>query len=63
MAISPAPLVMFRHSVELESHFPQSQFNYAMALFNFGQTNDAITHLQVAARLESHDPDIQHDLG
>jgi Flp pilus assembly protein TadD len=56
-------LVMYRRAVELEPRFPQSQFNYALALFDYGQTNDAVSHLQAAARLESHDPEIQHALG
>ncbi len=56
-------LVMYRRSVELEPRFPQSQFNYALALFDYGQTNEAASHLLVASHLESHDPDIQHALG
>ena len=56
-------LAMYRKAVELEPHFPQSQFNYAMSLFANGQSDEAVTHLEVAAHLERGDAGIQHDLG
>jgi len=56
-------LMMYRRAVQLEPHFPQSQFNYAISLFDAGQPGEAIEHLQTAAHLERHDAGIQHDLG
>ena len=48
---------------EDRSRFPDSQFNLAMALLERDQTEEALEHLQMAARLEPRDPDIQYDLG
>ena len=56
-------LVLYRASVEQEQRFPQSQFNYAMSLMEFGQTQEAVKHLEAAAALEPHNPEIQFDLG
>ncbi len=59
----PQALAMYRKALELEPHFPQSQYNYALSLFDAGQSREAIEHLEVAAHLEWRDPIIQHDLG
>jgi protein O-mannosyl-transferase len=56
-------LILYRAAVEAEPRFPQSQFNYAMSLMVFGETQAALKHLQAAAALEPHNPDIQFDLG
>jgi tetratricopeptide (TPR) repeat protein len=56
-------LVMYRHAVELEPRYPQGQFNYAMGLLAFGQSQEALKHLETAAALEPRNPDIQHNLG
>jgi Flp pilus assembly protein TadD len=56
-------LFLYRASVATEPRFPNSQFNLAMSLLAFGQTAEALEHLQNAAALEPHDADIQYDLG
>jgi tetratricopeptide (TPR) repeat protein len=56
-------MACYQLSVKTEARFPYSQFNLAMALLERGQTEEALEHLQVAARLEPRDPDIQYDLG
>ena len=56
-------LILYRAAVEQEPRFPQSQFNYAMTLMEFGQTQEAVKHLEAAAALEPHNPEIQFDLG
>lgn len=56
-------LVLYRLAVEQAPRFPQSQFNYAMILMEFGQTQEAVQHLEAAAALESRNPEIQFNLG
>jgi tetratricopeptide (TPR) repeat protein len=56
-------LVLYRAAVEQEPRFPQSQFNYAMSLMEFGKTQEGLKHLEAAAALEPHNPEIQFDLG
>jgi tetratricopeptide (TPR) repeat protein len=56
-------MACYQLSVQTEARYPYSQFNLAMALLERGQTEEALEHLQVAARLEPRDPDIQYDLG
>jgi tetratricopeptide (TPR) repeat protein len=56
-------LVLYREAVRLEPRFPQSQFNLAICLLEFGQTAEAFQHLQAAGELEPRNADIQFDLG
>jgi tetratricopeptide (TPR) repeat protein len=56
-------LVCYQLAVATEPRFPQSQFNYAIALMGAGQPQAAFKHLEVAAALEPRNPDIQFDLG
>ena len=56
-------LLLYRETVRLAPRFPQGQFNFALALLAYGQTTEALEHLQAAAALEPHNPDIQFDLG
>lgn len=56
-------LVLYRLAVEQAPRFPQSQFNYAMTLMEFGQTQEAVQHLEAAAALEPSNPEIQFNLG
>jgi protein O-mannosyl-transferase len=56
-------LVLYQVAVETEARYPQSQFNYALMLLQFGERSKALEHLQAAAALEPSDPDIQYDLG
>lgn len=56
-------LFLYRAAVELEPRFPQSQFNYAMSLMEFGNMSEAIKHLEAAAAMEKADAGIQFDLG
>jgi protein O-mannosyl-transferase len=56
-------LILYRASVEETPRFPQSQFNYAMILLEFGDTQEGLKHLEAAAALEPRNPDIQYDLG
>jgi len=56
-------LLLYRAAVETEPRFPQSQYNLAMCLLTFGQTAEALEHLQAAAALERRDPGIQFTLG
>jgi hypothetical protein len=60
---APHALVCYQLAVETEPRFPQSQFNYAIALMGAGQTQSAFNHLEAAADLEPRNPDIQFDLG
>ncbi|MDD5140740.1 MAG: hypothetical protein PHY43_10830 [Verrucomicrobiales bacterium] len=56
-------LFFYRASVESRARFPQSQYNYGMCLMAFGQKEEGLKHLEIAATLTQHDPDIQCDLG
>ena len=56
-------LFFYRAAVESAPRFPQSQFNYALALLAFGQREEALKHLQAAAELEPNNSDIQYNLG
>ncbi len=56
-------LILYRAAVEQEPRFPQSQFNYAMCLLEFGQAEEGLKHLEAAAALEPHNPDTQFNLG
>ena len=56
-------LILYRAAVELEPRFPQSQFNYAISLMEFGRTQEGLKHLEAAAALEPRNPEIQFDLG
>src|SRR5665213_3466756 len=54
---------LYTDAVKIEPRYPLAQFNLALCLLSFGETNEALDHLRAAARLEPHDPDIQYDLG
>jgi len=56
-------LVLYRQAVELEPRYPQSQFNLAMSLLEFGKPDEALGHLQTAAGLDPSNADIRFDLG
>jgi tetratricopeptide (TPR) repeat protein len=56
-------LFFYKASVESRPRFPQSQYNYALCLMAFGQEEEGLKHLEIAATLTRHDPDIQCDLG
>lgn len=56
-------LFFYRASVESRSRFPESQYNYGMCLIAFGQKEEGLKHLEIAATLTQRDPDIQCDLG
>lgn len=53
----------FRFAVTSEPRFPHSQFNLAVCQFALGETADGLLHLQAAAALTTHDPEIQFALG
>jgi hypothetical protein len=56
-------LVLYQNTVKLEPRYSPGQLNCAMSLFAFGQMAEGFEHLQAAARIEPHNPDIQFDLG
>ncbi len=56
-------LLFYKASVESQPRFPKSQYNYGMCLIAFGQKEEGLKHLEIAATLTQHDPDIQCDLG
>jgi tetratricopeptide (TPR) repeat protein len=56
-------LFFFKGSVEARARFPESQYNYGMALINLDQKAEGLKHLEIAANLTQHDPDVQCDLG
>ena len=56
-------LVLYQAAVESEPYYPQSQFNLAMTLLDFGDETGGLKHLQIAAKLQPSNPDIQYDLG
>jgi len=58
-----AALTCYQMAVKTEPRFPQSQFNLAMSLLAFGRTDEALQHLETAAALDRHDPEVQYDLG